>query len=224
MPDTRILIVDPRTRTISAPGTVGEIWVGGRIVAQGYWNNPAATAETFHATLDGDPHHRFLRTGDLGFMDGGELFVTGRVKDLIILHGLNHYPQDIEHTVEQCHPALALAGAAAFSIESAGGERLAVVAEIARTSIRSLAPAEVFESDSDGHIRRARTRGPRDRVAAAEDAVEDVERQGAAQRLSRGVPRRRASDRRDLAGGRATGDRGGARRCGQRRRWRFAAG
>ena len=155
VPDTLVRIVDPETRAICAPDAVGEIWVGGRIVAQGYWNNADATAETFHATLDDAGGQKFLRTGDLGFVEAGQLFVAGRLKDLIILHGINHYPQDIERTVEHCHPALAPAGTAAFSVDVSGGERLVVVAEIERTQLRRLDAADVFaairQAVSDEH-------------------------------------------------------------------------
>jgi amino acid adenylation domain-containing protein len=127
----RVLIVDPATGRPSGADTVGEIWVEGPSVAQGYWGRPAETAERLKATLDDDPGP-FLRTGDLGFLRGGELFVTGRIKDMIILYGRNIYPQDLEWTIERCHPAIRGGGAAAFAIEACGEERLAVVAEIER--------------------------------------------------------------------------------------------
>lgn len=129
--DTRVAIVDPETGRRSAPGTVGEIWVSGATVARGYWNNPVATAETFGLRVDGEGS--FVRTGDVGFLRGGELFVTGRVKDLIIIDGRNHYPQDIETSVERSHPSFQGGTAAAFSIEAADGERLVVATEVART-------------------------------------------------------------------------------------------
>ncbi|WPB73717.1 non-ribosomal peptide synthase/polyketide synthase [Archangium violaceum] len=129
MPEQEILIVDPESLTRCPPGTVGEIWVSGPSIAQGYWQRPEETEQTFQARLaDGGPG-TFLRTGDLGTLVEGELFVTGRRKDLIILRGRNHYPQDIELTVEQSHPALRPGCGAAFSIEVEGEERLAVVQE-----------------------------------------------------------------------------------------------
>ncbi len=102
----RMLIVEPESRVPCAPGVVGEIWIAGPAVAAGYWGLPEVTAASFGShTAGGDGP--FLRTGDLGFLDaGGELFVTGRSKDLIILRGRNHYPQDIELTVERSHAAL----------------------------------------------------------------------------------------------------------------------
>ncbi len=116
-------------------GSVGEIWVAGPSVAAGYWDRAAETAETFQATLAGGGGQEsgpFLRTGDLGFLAGGELFVTGRLKDLIILRGRNHYPQDLERTAERGHPALRPGGAAAFSVDAGGEERLVLVCEVDR--------------------------------------------------------------------------------------------
>ncbi|HEY0604991.1 MAG TPA: condensation domain-containing protein, partial [Herpetosiphonaceae bacterium] len=132
LPDQRIAIVDPHTRRACRPDEVGEIWVAGPSVAQGYWEQPELSAETFQARLADDQSGPFLRTGDLGFLHAGELFVTGRLKDLIIIRGRNHYPQDIELTVAQSHPGLRPAGGAAFSIEVGGEERLVVVQEVER--------------------------------------------------------------------------------------------
>ncbi|MFB1479128.1 non-ribosomal peptide synthase/polyketide synthase, partial [Corallococcus sp. RDP092CA] len=129
-PGHPVVIVDPQTREACAPGGVGEIWVRGPSVAQGYWNKPEATAEAFQARVKGTDEGPFLRTGDLGFLRDGELFVTGRAKDLIIIRGRNHYPQDIEQTVEESHPALRAGSVAAVSLEVAGEERLVVVQEI----------------------------------------------------------------------------------------------
>jgi acyl-CoA synthetase (AMP-forming)/AMP-acid ligase II len=127
--EERAVIVDPERRTRCADGQVGEIWVAGPSVAHGYWDRPDATRETFQATIAETGDGPFLRTGDLGFVDGGELFVAGRLKDLVIVDGRNHYPQDIELTVEGCHPALRPGCSAAFSVDIAGTERLVVVAE-----------------------------------------------------------------------------------------------
>ncbi|XYI03749.1 amino acid adenylation domain-containing protein [Sorangium sp. So ce1128] len=129
IPGHEVLIVDPDSMAPAPPGRLGEIWVAGASVAQGYWGRPEETAETFGARLRGRDG-TFLRTGDLGFLQGGELFVAGRRKDLIILRGRNHYPQDIELTVEQSHPAVRRGCSAAFSVEAAAEERLVVVAEI----------------------------------------------------------------------------------------------
>jgi amino acid adenylation domain-containing protein len=138
----RVEIVRADTRTPCAPGEVGEIWVSGPHVAAGYWNRPDATDESFGATLASGAGP-FLRTGDLGFVDGGELFVTGRAKDLLILRGRNLYPQDIEATAGASHPALQPGGGAAFSVEVDGEERLVVVHEVRRTAVRGLDAGEV---------------------------------------------------------------------------------
>ena len=130
----RVVIVNPRELTPCTPEEVGEIWVSGPSVARGYWNSPDETDATFNARLSISGEGPFLRTGDLGFKRDGELFVTGRLKDLIILRGRNHYPQDIERTVEGAHPSLAAHGCAAFSVEAGGQERLAVVQEVDRRS------------------------------------------------------------------------------------------
>ncbi|MCA1568630.1 MAG: amino acid adenylation domain-containing protein [Acidobacteria bacterium] len=127
--DHRIVVVEPESSIPCAPDEVGEIWVAGQSVAHGYWNQPEETARTFEARLGGSGEGPFLRTGDLGFIQNGELFVTGRLKDLIVIRGLNHYPQDIELTVERCHAALRPGCGAAFSVEAAGEERLVVVQE-----------------------------------------------------------------------------------------------
>jgi amino acid adenylation domain-containing protein/non-ribosomal peptide synthase protein (TIGR01720 family) len=130
LPDQEIVIVDPESRVRCPPGAVGEIWVSGPSIAQGYWQRPEETEQTFQARLADGGQGPFLRTGDLGVLLDGELFVTGRRKDLIILRGRNHYPQDIELTVEQSHPALRPGCGAAFSIEVEGEERLVVVQEL----------------------------------------------------------------------------------------------
>ena len=138
-----LAIVDPATEERRGPGEVGEIWLSGPSVAAGYWNRPEETAEAFGARLP-DGTGPFLRTGDLGLLADGELFIAGRLKDLIILRGRNHYPQDIERTAELAHPALQPGSTAAFAIEVDGEERLAVVVERrprSKDDIESVAPA-----------------------------------------------------------------------------------
>ena len=132
--DQRIAVVNLETSRCCTPGQVGEIWIAGPSVAQGYWNRPEATERDFRARLADEPAAGpFLRTGDLGFADvDGELFVTGRLKDLIILRGRNHYPQDVERTAESAHPALRPGYGAAFSVELDGDERLIIVQELER--------------------------------------------------------------------------------------------
>ncbi|CAL9616919.1 fatty acyl-AMP ligase [Streptomyces sp. enrichment culture] len=130
-PGLTVVIADPETHAELPDGEVGEIRVGGPSVAQGYWRNALATRETFRAGVNGR-EGRFLRTGDLGFLRGGELFVTGRLKDLIVVDGRNHYPQDLELTAETAHPALRPGCTAAFAVDAgADGERAALVAETA---------------------------------------------------------------------------------------------
>jgi acyl-CoA synthetase (AMP-forming)/AMP-acid ligase II len=128
-------VVDPEGCIELPESAVGEIWVRSSSVAGGgYWCNDALTDVTFNARLASDTGATtFLRTGDFGFVDEGDLFVTGRLKDLIIVRGLNHAPTDIELTVEECHPAFRQGGCAAFSIDVAGEERLVLAQEIERT-------------------------------------------------------------------------------------------
>ena len=128
--DTRIVIAHPESMTACAPDQVGEIWVSGPSVTQGYWNRPEDTERACRAYLTDTKEGPFLRTGDLGFMQDGELFVTGRLKDLIIISGRKLYPQDIELTVEQSHPALRPACCAAFSVDGTGEEQLVIAAEV----------------------------------------------------------------------------------------------
>jgi amino acid adenylation domain-containing protein len=135
--DQEVAIVDPESRARCAADGVGEIWVSGPSIARGYWNRPEETAETFGAEIAGEGGRRYLRTGDLGFFHQGELYITGRRKDLIIIRGSNHYPQDVELTVERGHPALRPGGGAAFSVEVDGEERLVVVQEIQREQRRA---------------------------------------------------------------------------------------
>ena len=126
----QVIIVDPDTLKQCSPGQVGEIWVAGPSVAQGYWNRPDEVNLTFRAQLSDAEQCRFLRTGDLGFFLNSELYVTGRLKDLIIIRGRNIYPQDIESSVEHCDPALRPGCNAAFSVVAGGEERIAVVQEV----------------------------------------------------------------------------------------------
>src|SRR3954465_7255595 len=127
--DHTIVIVEPEQGTEVGDGEVGEILIQGPSVTQGYWNRPEETEQEFAATVPGRDG-KFLRTGDLGFFRDGELFVTGRVKDVIIIRGSNHYPQDIEQSAEEAHPAV-MPGAA-FALADDGGERLVVVHQLDR--------------------------------------------------------------------------------------------
>jgi acyl-CoA synthetase (AMP-forming)/AMP-acid ligase II len=128
--DVRLRIVDPDTHEVLPPCRVGEIWVSSGTKALGYHGQPEQTEQTFQARVAGgeDPT-RYLRTGDLGFLHGDELFVTGRLKDLIIVRGRNLHPEDIEASVRGCHPAIRPGGVAAFSVPADDGERLVVLVE-----------------------------------------------------------------------------------------------
>jgi acyl transferase domain-containing protein/acyl-CoA synthetase (AMP-forming)/AMP-acid ligase II len=130
LPGHRVVIVEPDSRRPLAEREIGEIWVHGPSVAQGYWDLSHATEEGFRARLsDGDPTP-FMRTGDLGFLDGGEVHIAARAKDLIVVRARNHYSQDIERTAEQANPALRPGCSAAFGLEEDGEERLVLVGEV----------------------------------------------------------------------------------------------
>jgi 8-amino-7-oxononanoate synthase len=131
LPDGKIVIADPETGQRLPDGQIGEIWVQSPSVAVGYWDNEEATRETFHAHLT-DGEGPFMRTGDLGFLWGGELFVTGRIKDMIIVHGVNVYPHDIEQTVQRVSDKLRQNAGACFAVEQDGREQLVIVQEVER--------------------------------------------------------------------------------------------
>jgi amino acid adenylation domain-containing protein len=138
-----VRVVDPATGEPCPPDRVGEIWIAGPSVGQGYWEKPEETAATFGARLK-NGEGPFLRTGDLGFLRDGELFLTGRSKDLIILRGRNHYPQDLELTAGRSHGDLRPGGGAAFSVDLDGEERLVLVHEVtrhARAAVEEIAAA-----------------------------------------------------------------------------------
>ncbi len=141
----KIAIVDPERHIPLPAGAVGEIWVTGPGIAAGYWNNLEATRETFQAKLAEDDGHVYLRTGDLGFLLDGELFITGRIKDMIIIQGQNYYPQDIEKTVTACHPALRPGGCVAFAVDSPTGEKLVVVQSIREEWQVKLNPEDIIQ-------------------------------------------------------------------------------
>jgi amino acid adenylation domain-containing protein len=182
------LIVNPETSTPCAHNEVGEIWIAGDSVAKGYWGHPEETQKTFCARLAGVSGETFLRTGDLGFLHDGELFITGRLKDLIIIRGRNLYPQDIEQTVVECHADLRRGGSVAFSVEVEGEERLVVVQELERHA----------SSDLDGLIQRVR------QAINQEHEIQPVAialvRAGSVPKTSSGKLQRRASREMFLAG------------------------
>ena len=169
LPDGQLLIVDPHTRRPLPAGQVGEIWVHSPSVGAGYWNRPEETRQVFQATLadegevalqaespsaksasadspsaDAPTARHYLRTGDLGFVHAGQLFVTGRLKELIILGGRKYYPQDIELAAQRAHPGLKPGGGAAFSVEVDNCEQLVLVHELLRP--RRHDPAEVLQA------------------------------------------------------------------------------
>jgi acyl transferase domain-containing protein/acyl-CoA synthetase (AMP-forming)/AMP-acid ligase II/NADPH:quinone reductase-like Zn-dependent oxidoreductase/acyl carrier protein/ubiquinone/menaquinone biosynthesis C-methylase UbiE len=137
-----VAVVHEETGLRCPPGEIGELWVAGGSVTQGYWNRPDETAAAFDAVIAGTGEGPFLRTGDLGFQHGDEIFVTGRRKDLVIIRGRNHYPQDIEHSADRSHPALRPASAA-FSVEIDGQEQLVLVHEVERSWLRKFPLDEV---------------------------------------------------------------------------------
>jgi natural product biosynthesis luciferase-like monooxygenase protein len=133
--EEKICIIDPQTLEPCAPDRVGEVWIAGPHVTMGYWNQPTATEQTFHAyTIQGEGP--YLRTGDLGYLADGQLFITGRIKDLVIIRGRNHYPQDLEYTISRSHPFFELGTSVAFSIDVDGEPQLVLIHEGQDTDTR----------------------------------------------------------------------------------------
>ncbi len=128
-----LAVVDPEKRCRLGDNKIGEIWVRSDSVGKGYWNKDSDTRATFQAELDNEPGTHYLRTGDLGFLHNGELFVTGRLKDMIIIRGVNRYPQDIEATAEECHEKVRAGGSAAFAVDHWDREQLVIVSEVDRS-------------------------------------------------------------------------------------------
>jgi acyl-CoA synthetase (AMP-forming)/AMP-acid ligase II len=145
-----IAIVDPISLKPCESDKVGEIWVRGSSVAQGYWNREEETSHAFNVYYEDQENKPFFRTGDLGFLHCGELFVTGRLKDIIIIHGCNYYPQDIELTVESSHLALKASSSAAFAIDIENKERLVIVQEVERSFLRDLDSTTIISKIRQG--------------------------------------------------------------------------
>jgi acyl-CoA synthetase (AMP-forming)/AMP-acid ligase II len=141
--DGQILIADPLSLKECEPDRIGEIWYSGSNVGKGYWQLSEQTQQTFQASLQ---DKQYLRTGDLGFISDGELYITGRLHDVLVFWGLNHYPQHIEQTIEQSHLGLKPNSGAAFSVEVSGKPRLIIAQEIERTHRKSLVMDEVVEA------------------------------------------------------------------------------
>ncbi|BBN81578.1 hypothetical protein PA25_15630 [Pseudoalteromonas sp. A25] len=145
--DHEIAIVDPKSKRRLDDGCVGEIWINGPSVAKGYWQRAEQTVDVFEGYIDSEEHRPYLRTGDLGFLHDGELYVTGRDKDVLIFRGKNHYPQDIELSVSLADNALDGNGSAAFSITTEQGEEgLVVIQQVKRTAIRKLDTDKVLSA------------------------------------------------------------------------------
>jgi acyl-CoA synthetase (AMP-forming)/AMP-acid ligase II len=144
--DFQVAVVNPKNKKRAAPDEVGEIWVSGDSVGEGYWNRPEDTKHTFGAHIAETNEGPFLRTGDLGFLHDGHLYITGRLKDLLIVRGRNYYPQDVEMTVENTHPALRAGGGAAFSILENDIEQLVVVHETQRREMEGVDWNEVIKT------------------------------------------------------------------------------
>ena len=199
-----VRIVDPASGAVMEDRRIGEIWVAGESVARRYWKAPEEAPSAFDASLSECPELRFLRTGDLGFVDDGQLFVTGRLKDLIIIAGRNYYPQDLELAAERSHQNLRPGHTAAFALPGESRERLAIAIEVARhhkdehndavfsAVRRALAEREGILPDvitlvsqngiprtSSGKVQRGETRarlldGTLDVVAHSEQAIDDL--------------------------------------------------
>ena len=186
---TRVLIVDPHTRQPCADGRIGEIWVESPSVARGYWRRDDETRETFQARLVGG-EGPFLRTGDLGALHDGELFIAGRLKDLLIVRGFKHYPQDVELTAERQHAAIRPGCSAAFAIDGEGGEAVALAVEVDRRHAPQLddaAECDAFLAELIQRVREAVV----DHHGIVLSAV-SVLRHGAMPKTSSGKLRRRA--------------------------------
>nr|WP_314561314.1 non-ribosomal peptide synthetase [uncultured Pseudomonas sp.] len=141
-PEHAVLIADPHTLTELAENNVGELWATGPSIAHGYWRNPEATAKTFvqHAG------RTWLRTGDLGFIREGEVYLTGRLKDLLIVRGHNLYPQDIEQTIEREVEVVRKGRVAAFAVNDQGLEGIGIAAEISRSVQKILPPDALIKA------------------------------------------------------------------------------
>ncbi|MGC4856382.1 fatty acyl-AMP ligase [Micromonospora sp. DT4] len=189
-PGQDVRIVDPATGSLVPPDRVGEVWVTGPNVAGGYWRRPAETTATFRAELPEVSGRTYLRTGDLGLLLDGELYIVGRVKDMIIIRGRNFYPHDIEDTVRAAHPALASGPCAAFAVDGPDGEQLVVIQEIGREQRWDADPADIGAA-----IRAAVVR---DHEVAMSDLV--LVMPSGIQQTSSGKIMRRAARTRYLAG------------------------
>ena len=185
--EQEIAIVDLDTRTFSATGRVGEIWIAGPNVASGFWQQTVASEREFGARLADHEAGSFLRTGDLGFFHGGELFIAGQLKDLIIIAGRNHDPADLEQTVEGSHPAIRAGCCAAFSVEHSGEEQIVIAAELQpRAEDLPAVARAIREAIASGHDLRVHAV----ELLTPASISQNLQRQNPASRLSRRIPRR----------------------------------
>lgn len=141
-----VKIVNYKTMTECAEHEVGEIWAKGDSVTLGYWNKPDVNETVFKARINNLGEQYFLRTGDLGFINGDELFINGRLKDVVIIRGRNYYPQDIERVVEQSHPALQENSIAVFATQKDGVEQLVIVQELKRSVANNFDAIEIVKT------------------------------------------------------------------------------
>ncbi|MEO7021509.1 MAG: fatty acyl-AMP ligase [Ktedonobacteraceae bacterium] len=191
-----VIAVHPETCTRCLSEEIGEIWITGESVAKGYFGKEEETENTFHAHLVDTDEGSFLRTGDLGFVRNGEVFITGRLKDLILIKGRNHYPQDLEYTVEQSSPIIRPGCTIAFSVDLAQEERLVIVAEI-RLPQSGLAPSEVTQRIDEAVKAIRRNIAATHEIAVYQIKLVDV---GAVPKTSSGKLQRRACRATFLAG------------------------
>jgi acyl carrier protein/lauroyl/myristoyl acyltransferase len=150
---TDLAIVDPETGLESPPDHVGEIWLSSESIAQGYWQKEEETQQTFKAILSNREEKTFLRTGDLGFLKDGELFITGRIKELIVIRGENYYPQDIELVFQQSHDRLKINSSAAFSVEIEGKEELIIFQELEKVNEKQINFNEIIAAIRESVLR-----------------------------------------------------------------------
>jgi acyl-CoA synthetase (AMP-forming)/AMP-acid ligase II len=160
--DTKVIIVDAKKSEQLEDGSVGEIWVSGSSVADGYWNHPEKTKLNFYAILKSEDNSVFLRTGDLGYIKNHELYVTGRSKDVIFFNGRNLWPQDIERSAESSHDALKSGGSAAFWADGESTAGLVIVAEIRREHVRDHDLQDIIVSTICRAISNAHGISPKD--------------------------------------------------------------
>jgi acyl-CoA synthetase (AMP-forming)/AMP-acid ligase II len=149
-----VRIVDPETLVAMPEGGTGEVWVSGANIAGGYWGRPESVASVFQARLAPDDGRTYLRTGDVGFLREGQVHVIGRLKDLVIIDGRNHYPPDVEATVEQAHPAIRKGAVVAFGTDDGGQERLAVAVEVTPATRSGVGP-DALVADIEAAVRAA---------------------------------------------------------------------